>query len=784
MTDPRNNVDEHGDPIVIGKGDYWIVAPENGFVWDEVRQKTWEELSNEYNWRQLVGAEALYHWDEIRQLTWEEVRDGYNWGNFIGMQTMYCWDGNKWIIVYDRGEIAEAYTRITQTEESIRLEAYRANAAEGQLRASLTITADAITSEVTRAQGAEAQLSSLISQTADNITLGIIPAGKVLTQGSYISIENGTITINAGGRLICTADQISLGNNNTLASVLASKGDVQNSVQEFYLSTSRTSLSGGAWVTTAPEWTSGKYMWMRTKATHANSSVTYMPSESGVCIAGATGATGAAGAAGKGISSIEVRYYLHTSSTTAPSASWANWQTTMPAYQEGKYYWTWTKTTFTDGTVNDLKLSELGVNAAYDEAADAYGLAHAIYTGEPYGGYTRKAYYSYRVSSTGITSDDTTLSVTSSGRLEIMSGGGLYIAASSSTTQNPKNVVVMNNSGIAIATAGELSIESDGKFKIKTGGTFTIESGNFTIDSSGNVTIEGTLTSGNWKFYNKGAIYTAGTVGTTKYTMGLGDYQGRDVTNGGLFFERTNTGYGKIYLMVNRDNGTTGGFLQFEVTGSTWTGENQSSSPLAAFYPSEVVSGSITLGTFDHPWFVSYQRYIQGVDGRIDIHPYAYNSATATTINNIQRTPYVMIFADSASGSTIQSGPTVIVSAYNADYTYIGQSTKPWTYGYFSNAYLNNTALTASSREKKHNILDLGDAGEAIDHLRPVSFAYNSDKEETKHLGLIWEEVEEWLPDVCRKDPDGEKYLAYGEIIPILINEVKSLRQRIKQLEE
>ena len=770
MTDPRYNLDEHGNPITIHRGDYWIVAPgeglANNLTWGDVQQLTWQGVKDQYDW--IVAPEK---WSDVDQLTWQQMKDQFNWGHLVGMQTMYCWDGAKWIVVYDRSEIAEAYTRITQTEESIKLEAYRANAAEGQLRASLTVTADEIRSEVTRAQGAEAQLSSLISQTANNITLGIIPAGKVLTQGSYISIENGTITINAGGRLICTADQISLGNNNTLESVLATKGDVQNSVQEFYLSTSKTSLSGGSWVTTAPEWTSGKYMWMRTKVTHANSSVTYMPSQNGVCIAGATGT---------GIASIAVRYYLHTSSTTAPSAAWAEWQTSMPAYEAGKYYWTWTKTTFTDGTESNLKVSELGVNAAYDEAADAYGLAHAIYTGEPYGGYTRKAYYSYRISSTGITSDDTTLSVTSSGRLEIMSGGGLYIAASGSTTQNPKNVVVMNNSGIAIATAGELSIESDGKFKIKTGGTFTIESGNFTIDSSGNVTIEGTLTSGNWKFYNKGAIYTAGTVGTTKYTMGLGDYQGRDVTNGGLFFERTSTGYGKIYLMVNRDNGTTGGFLQFEVTGSTWS--NGASTPLGAFYPSEVVSGSITLGTYTHPWFVSYQRYIQGVDGRIDIHPYAYGKSTATTINNIQATPFVMFQAAHSSGSTIQTGPTVTVAAYNADASYMGQSSQPWTYGYFSNAYLNGTALTTSSREKKHNILDLGDAGEAIDHLRPVSFAYNNDKEETKHLGLIWEEVEEWLPDVCRRDPDGDKYLAYGEIIPVLIGEIKSLRNRVRQL--
>ena len=41
-------------------------------------------------------------------------------------------------------------------------------------------------------------------------------------------------------------------------------------VEEYYLSTSKTTQSGGSWVTTAPTWTVGKYMWTRSKITYKN----------------------------------------------------------------------------------------------------------------------------------------------------------------------------------------------------------------------------------------------------------------------------------------------------------------------------------------------------------------------------------------------------------------------------------------------------------------------------------------------------------------------------------
>lgn len=115
---------------------------------------------------------------------------------------------------------------------------------------------------------------------------------------------------------------------------------------EYYLSTSATSLSGGSWSTTAPAWVNGKYMWSRTVTTDGAGNKTYSPNQNGVCIAGAKGETGTAG---KGVKSIVEQYYKSTSAT---SLSGGSWSTTYPGWENGKYIWTRSVTTYSDNTTS------------------------------------------------------------------------------------------------------------------------------------------------------------------------------------------------------------------------------------------------------------------------------------------------------------------------------------------------------------------------------------------------------------------------------------------------
>jgi len=103
---------------------------------------------------------------------------------------------------------------------------------------------------------------------------------------------------------------------------------------EYYLSTSSTSLSGGSWSVTAPEWVDGKYMWSRQKLTYGDGSYEY---KNETCIAGATGATGSTGT---GIESITEQYYLSTRKDTQAGGSWVD---SPPAWENGKYIWTRSK---------------------------------------------------------------------------------------------------------------------------------------------------------------------------------------------------------------------------------------------------------------------------------------------------------------------------------------------------------------------------------------------------------------------------------------------------------
>lgn len=127
---------------------------------------------------------------------------------------------------------------------------------------------------------------------------------------------------------------------------------------EYYLSTSATSLSGGSWLTTAPTWVNGKYMWSRTVTTDGAGNRTYSPNQNGVCIAGAQGATGAkgdkgdtggTGATGKGVKSIVEQYYKSTSATAMSGGSWS---TTYPGWENSKYIWTRSVITYTDNTTS------------------------------------------------------------------------------------------------------------------------------------------------------------------------------------------------------------------------------------------------------------------------------------------------------------------------------------------------------------------------------------------------------------------------------------------------
>lgn len=87
-----------------------------------------------------------------------------------------------------------------------------------------------------------------------------------------------------------------------------------------------------------------------------------------------------------------------------------------------------------------------------------------------------------------------------------------------------------------------------------------------------------------------------------------------------------------------------------------------------------------------------------------------------------------------------------------------------------------------SSQRFKHNIQGLFGATELVKRLRGVSFYWNEDSK--RDIGLIAEEVAPILPEIVGYDEQGQVCsVDYSKIVPILINSIKELTERIETLE-
>lgn len=113
---------------------------------------------------------------------------------------------------------------------------------------------------------------------------------------------------------------------------------IQSVIEEYYLSTSSSSLIGGSWSTSAPAWVNGKYIWTRSVITYTDGSST---TTDAIC------ATGAKGETGIGVKSYREQYYLSTSYSTPAGGSWSY---NVPRWTDGKFMWTRTVVTYTDNT--------------------------------------------------------------------------------------------------------------------------------------------------------------------------------------------------------------------------------------------------------------------------------------------------------------------------------------------------------------------------------------------------------------------------------------------------
>lgn len=197
---------------------------------------------------------------------------------------------------------------------------------------------------------------------------------------------------------------------------------VKSTLEQFYSSTSPTSLVGGSWSNDQPTWTEGKYIWRRNFVTYGDDRTEFTPSENGVCITGNTGAqgargpqgvagpkgetgaqgpqgdkgatgpqgptgpkgetgaqgpqgnTGSIGPQGVSVTTIKDQWYKSTSNTAQAGGSWSDAQ---PNWESGKYIWTRSHITFSNGnTTTTNPVLANAINNANANASNAVSTAN------------------------------------------------------------------------------------------------------------------------------------------------------------------------------------------------------------------------------------------------------------------------------------------------------------------------------------------------------------------------------------------------------------------------
>lgn len=126
------------------------------------------------------------------------------------------------------------------------------------------------------------------------------------------------------------------------ACITGGKGETGNGIssiiEQYYLSSSATSLLNGSWSNSRPSWKNGWYIWTRSVINYTNgNSIT----TEAICVTGEKGETGNDGINGD---YFEYRYAVNGSRSTPPSLSKTSrnpsgWSTTVPTVGNLQYLW-------------------------------------------------------------------------------------------------------------------------------------------------------------------------------------------------------------------------------------------------------------------------------------------------------------------------------------------------------------------------------------------------------------------------------------------------------------
>ena len=124
---------------------------------------------------------------------------------------------------------------------------------------------------------------------------------------------------------------------------------------------------------------------------------------------------------------------------------------------------------------------------------------------------------------------------------------------------------------------------------------------------------------------------------------------------------------------------------------------------------------------------------------------------------------------------------SVADSAFRYAYEFINSN---GTVGTISTAGSTTSYNTSSDQRLKDNIADADDAGSKIDAIQVRQYDWKADGSHQDY-GMIAQELQLVAPEAVSGDADSEEMMGvdYSKLVPMLIKEIQSLRNRVAQLE-
>ena len=98
--------------------------------------------------------------------------------------------------------------------------------------------------------------------------------------------------------------------------------------------------------------------------------------------------------------------------------------------------------------------------------------------------------------------------------------------------------------------------------------------------------------------------------------------------------------------------------------------------------------------------------------------------------------------------------------------------------------FATSMVLQSSDSNLKTDVVTLESGLDMVERMRGVYYKMTADAEPRgRKVGVLAQEIEEIVPEVVRTSADGLKCVAYAELVPVLIEAIKTLSKRVAALE-